>query len=294
MHTRSTYMEPFERHKIGIVGLGLIGGSFAKALSSTNDLYLFDINAHTQQTALESLHAHALTEDTLKDCDLLILASYPAANIDYIHKCAHLLSDNALVIDTAGVKRDICADIFALARTYQWNFIGCHPMAGTQYSGFKHARASMFYASPMVVVTDDDALDATTKQQLLKHLKMFLEPCGFKSFCTATAAFHDQQIAYTSQLAHVVSNAYVKSPQAQAHKGFSAGSYKDLTRVARLNKDMWCELFLANRDNLSHEIGLLIEELAQYKEALDTHDATRLTELLAEGDALKRKAELQS
>lgn len=287
-------MEPSEQHKIGIVGLGLIGGSFAKALNTTNELYIFDINAHTKKQAQEELHAHTLTDKTLPLCDLLILASYPAANIDYIHKHAHLVSDDTLVIDTAGVKRGICADIFELARKHRWHFIGCHPMAGTQYSGFKHARASMFYASPMVVVTDETSLDKKIQQQLLNRLKVLLEPCGFKSFCTASAAFHDQQIAYTSQLAHVVSNAYVKSPQAQAHKGFSAGSYKDLTRVARLNKDMWCELFLENRDNLSHEIALLIDELTKYKNALDAQDATTLTALLAEGDRLKRKAEQQS
>ena len=124
-----------------------------------------------------------------------------------------------------------------------------------------------------------------------KRLKKVPKPCGFGSFTLSTAENHDRMIAYTSQLAHVVSNAYVKSPTAQEHKGFSAGSYKDLTRVARLNAPMWTELFLDNADNLSREVGTIIENLQAYKDAIDAHDAEKLQALLAEGDRLKREAE---
>ncbi len=162
-------------------------------------------------------------------------------------------------------------------------------MAGTQYSGFAHSRANMFHGAPMVVVPPQ--MDDFDRAGVLERLKHLLEPCGFGSFTLSTAAFHDEQIAYTSQLAHVVSNAYVKSPAAQSHKGFSAGSYKDLTRVARLNAPMWRELFLDNADNLSREIGTLIGNLQQYKDAIDARDGQRLEALLAEGDRLKKEAE---
>ena len=147
----------------------------------------------------------------------------------------------------------------------------------------------MFCGAPMVVVPPK--MDDFERLDVLERIKSLLEPCHFGSYTLATPEQHDRQIAFTSQLAHVVSNAYVKSPSAQKHKGFSAGSYKDLTRVARLNPTMWTELFLDNADYLSEEIGIIIANLQQYKDAIDAGDAERLHELLAEGDRLKREAE---
>jgi prephenate dehydrogenase len=166
-------------------------------------------------------------------------------------------------------------------------------MAGTQYSGFAHARANMFHGAPMVVVPPVE-MDDIDRVELLLRLKELLAPLGFGFWQLSTAARHDEMIAYTSQLAHVVSNAYVKSPTAQSHRGFSAGSYKDLTRVARLNADMWSELFLDNADYLGHELDLLIENLQQYRDAIAAGDAERLHDLLAEGDRLKREAEAEA
>ena len=147
----------------------------------------------------------------------------------------------------------------------------------------------MFKGAPMVVVPPQ--MEDLARASVLERLKELLAPCGFGSFTLATAAEHDRVIAYTSQLAHVVSNAYVKSPTARSHKGFSAGSYKDLTRVARLNAPMWTELFLDNADNMSAELGCVIESLQAYKDAIDAGDAARLEALLAEGDRIKREVE---
>lgn len=277
--------------RVGIVGLGLMGGSFAKAAyAAGQEVYGWNRNKETLATALDTALTGELTDDILPTCELLILAGYPQVSINWLQEMARHISPNALVIDTVGVKRVICDECSAIARRYPWTFIGCHPMAGTQYSGFAHARANMFHGAPMVVVPPLD-MGAEEQTATLERLKKLLEPAGFGSYTLSTAEFHDEQIAYTSQLAHVVSNAYVKSPAAQAHKGFSAGSYKDLTRVARLNADMWCELFLDNADNLSHEIGILIDSLSAYKEAIDAHDPQTLTALLAEGDRLKKEAE---
>ena len=155
-------------------------------------------------------------------------------------------------------------------------------MAGTQYSGFKYARSGLFRGAPMVIVPPDfsDIL-------LLSRIKDLLEPAGFGSFSVTTAERHDSLIAFTSQLAHVVSNAYVKSPTAQDHKGFSAGSYRDLTRVAWLNPSMWAELFLDNRDNLLNELDTLIDNLKAYREAIADNDRPGLTKLLDDGRRLK-------
>lgn len=276
--------------RVGIMGLGLIGGSFAKALhTGGTEVYAWNRTTSTLELAMIETVDGELTKETVSSCELIILAGYPQASIDWLRDMADHISPGAIVIDIVGIKRAICDACFPLAEVHEWTFVGCHPMAGTQYSGYAHARANLFRNAPLVVVPP--ALDDFVRLDVLERLKELLAPCGFGSFTLSSADEHDELIAYTSQLAHVVSNAYVKSPAAQKHKGFSAGSYKDLTRVARLNATMWTELFLDNADYLSGEIGCLIENLTQYKEAIDAGDSQRLHELLAEGSRLKREAE---
>ena len=157
-------------------------------------------------------------------------------------------------------------------------------MAGTQYSGIKHARATLFKGAPMVLVPpvfDDMAL--------IEHIRSLLAPAGFGKFSVTTPEAHDERIAFTSQLAHVVSNAYVKSPSAKEHKGFSAGSYKDMTRVAWLNEQMWCELFLENREPLLFELDTIIASLQEYRDAIGKNDADTLRALLRDGRVAKEE-----
>ncbi|MCI2188071.1 MAG: prephenate dehydrogenase [Olsenella sp.] len=280
----------FVPDRVGVVGLGLMGGSFAKALAAAGrEVYGWNrTHSVTEMAEIETIEGE-LTDETIPTCELIILAGYPQVSIDWLEDMAHLISPGAIVIDTVGVKRVICERCGKIAEGQPWTFVGCHPMAGTQYSGFAHARANMFHNAPMVVVPPE--MDDFGRVAILERLKHLLEPCKFGSFTLSTAENHDRMIAYTSQLAHVVSNAYVKSPTAQEHRGFSAGSYKDLTRVARLNAPMWTELFLDNADNLSREVGTIIDNLQAYKDAIDDRDAEKLEALLAEGDRLKREAE---
>ena len=276
--------------RVGIVGLGLMGGSFAKALhAGGREVYACNRTRATLELAMIDTVDGELDESTIPTCELIILAGYPNASIEWLRDAAPLISPGAIVIDIVGVKRVVCESCFELAAQHEWTFVGCHPMAGTQFSGYAHARADMFVGAPMVVVPP--AIDDFARLDVLERLKGLLEPCGFGFYTLATADEHDELIAYTSQLAHVVSNAYVKSPSAQRHTGFSAGSYKDLTRVAQLNATMWTELFLDNAECLSNEIGILIGNLQKYKDAIDQGDAQRLYELLAEGDRLKKEAD---
>ena len=281
----------FVERRVGVIGLGLMGGSFAKAYAAA-DWEIFGWNRTHATTELASIEilSGELTDDLIHTCELIIIAGYPRFSIDWIREKAALVSPGAIVIDAVGVKREICAACEAIAEPLAFTFVGCHPMAGTQFSGFAHSRATMFKGAPMVVVPPESIQDIE-RLELLSRLVDLLAPCQFGSITYATADEHDRMIAFTSQLAHVVSNAYVKSPTAQNHKGFSAGSYRDLTRVARLNAQMWTELFLANGDYLSEEIGTLIDNLSQYKAAIDANDAQELERLLAEGDRLKREAE---
>ncbi|WP_308616637.1 prephenate dehydrogenase/arogenate dehydrogenase family protein, partial [uncultured Enorma sp.] len=184
------------------------------------------------------------------------------------------------------VIRAVCERAFELAREHGFAFVGTHPMAGTEHSGFAHARADLFQGAPMVLVPP--ALEDTERLMLLDRVHTLLLPVGFGTFSVTTPETHDEVIAYTSQLAHVVSNAYVKSPTAREHHGFSAGSYRDLTRVAHLNSRMWAELMVDDAENLSRELTWLIDALAAYRDALDARDQERLRALLAEGDRIKR------
>lgn len=276
--------------RCGVVSLGLMGGSFAKAFAAAGvEVFAWNRTRSTLELAMIETVDGELDEETIPTCELIVLAGYPASTVEWLERYAALVSPGAIVIDTVGVKRVICERCEKICEPYPFTFVGCHPMAGTQYSGFARARATMFKGAPMVVVPPE--MDDLERATVLERLKALLAPCEFGSFTLATADEHDRNIAFTSQLAHVVSNAYVKSPTARDHRGFSAGSYRDLTRVARLNAPMWTELFLDNADHLGRELDIIIESLSAYRDALAAGDAERLEALLAEGDRIKREIE---
>lgn len=273
---------------VGICGLGLIGGSMAKAYKEAgHSVYAFDSDASTLGFAsLSEIIDAELTEESLRDCELILIALYPTAAIAYLKQIAPLVSKNTVVIDLCGTKKSICECGFALAEKYGFAFVGGHPMAGKQYSGIKHSRANLFRNAPMVLVPpvfDDIAF--------LDRIKELLAPAGFGRLSVTTAEEHDRMIAFTSQLAHVVSNAYVKTPTAQNHKGFSAGSYKDLTRVAWLNENMWTELFIENKEPLLFELDYIIKSLTEYKEAIEAEDSEKLRSLLRDGRIAKERVD---
>lgn len=269
---------------VGILGLGLIGGSMARAYAMAgHTVYATQRNREMLSFAMLAGAVHGELDDTtVGKCDLILLAIYPNGCAQWLETHAHLIAPNALVLDLCGIKREICRRCFPLAEQYGFTFIGGHPMAGSQFSGFKHSRADLFLGAPMVLVPPrfDDA-------SLLERASDALAPCQFGSFSVTTAENHDRVIAFTSQIPHLVSNAYIKSPTADAHKGFSAGSYKDMTRVAWLNAPMWAELCLENRDNTLFELDCYIQNLNAYRDALEHQDLARLTELLEEGKQRK-------
>ncbi len=274
---------------IGICGLGLIGGSMAKAYKSFGGVtvYGYDKDAQTQSFALLSGAIDgALDTTTIPLCDLILVALYPEATVRYLEEIAQTVRPETLVMDLCGVKAEICRRGFALAEQHGFTFVGGHPMAGTQYSGFKYTRANLFRGAPLVIVPKEFGNIA-----LLDRVKKLVEPVGFGRISVTTAEDHDRVIAYTSQLAHVVSNAYVKSPTAQEHRGFSAGSYKDLTRVAWLNESMWTELFLDNREPLLSELDAIISSLSEYRDAIADLDRERLRALLKDGRVAKERAD---
>ena len=274
---------------VGIVGLGLIGGSMAKAYKASGKwrVLAFDKDENTLSfSILAGVTDAPLTKENLGECDLVLIALYPFASCQYLSENGGIFNKNAFVIDLCGTKKLVCKAGFEAAEKHGFTFIGGHPMAGTHNSGFKYSRANMFSGAPMVIVPPrfDDI-------GLFEKIKEYLEPCGFGKFSVTTAEQHDKTIAFTSQLAHAVSNAYVKSPTALGHKGFSAGSYKDLTRVAKLNENMWAELFLENRENMLFELDSMINSLTEYRDAINGNDFERLRTLLRDGRIIKEQVD---
>lgn len=273
---------------VGICGLGLIGGSMAKAYKEAGHTVLgADADQNTMgYSLLAGIADGELNNESIDRCDLIFIALYPAAAAEYLGRIAPLINKNTTVIDLCGTKKNICELGFALAEKHGFTFVGGHPMAGTQYSGIKYSKATLFKNAPMVIVPPkyDDI-------QFLDNIKTLLAPAGFGKITVTTAEEHDKMIAFTSQLAHVVSNAYVKSPTAQSHKGFSAGSYKDLTRVAWLNENMWTDLFLENKEPLLFEIDCIISSLSEYRSAIEKGDSEGLRSLLRDGRIAKEKVD---
>ena len=271
--------------KIGIIGLGLIGGSLAMSIRSHTEHIVFgyDIDPEVvlRAKAMEAIHDR-LDMDALPACDVVLVALFPQLCADFIRAHADDFGPRALVIDCAGVKRHVCRQVEPVAAVHEWRYIGGHPMAGREFSGFSAARANLFEDASMILCPAPE-VDIQTRE-LAK--RFFLES-GFRMvrFCTPEA--HDQMIAYTSQLAHVVSGAYVKNPLAASHRGFSAGSFLDMTRVARMNEVMWTELFLENNDLLLPALDDLILRLNQYREALASGDPARIEPVLREGRICK-------
>jgi prephenate dehydrogenase len=273
--------------RVGILGLGLIGGSLARAYALEGHTVLAcekDESILSFAMLAGAVHGK-LDESTIPSCDLILLAIYPGGSASWLEQHAHLVSPTTLVLDCCGIKREICQRCFPLAEKYGFTFVGGHPMAGSQFSGFKYSRGNLFSGQPMVLVPP-----VFDNIQLLHRVKEMLKPCDFGSFSVTTAEEHDKMIAFTSQMPHIVSNAYIKSPTAQNHKGFSAGSYRDLTRVAWLNPQMWAELFMENKENVLQELDFYIQSLTAYRDAIAFDDMPHLISLLEEGK--KRKEEV--
>lgn len=275
-----------DKFTVGVVGLGLMGGSLAKAYTAAGHTVL-GANRSPATVGIAKLQgaiADELTPDRLKECDIIYLCTMPASIVQYLRDNADNFGD-AVVIDCGGVKRNICKEGFAIAKEHGFLFVGGHPMAGSQKGGYKNSRDNLYKGASMIIVppVTDDIL-------LLERIKNLVIPAGFGKVTVTTAENHDRMIAFTSQLAHIVSNAYIKSPASLEHRGFSAGSFKDLTRVAYLDPDMWTELFLENSDNVVNELDIIIKSLSEYRDAVASGDAAGLRELLAEGRRMKEES----
>ena len=270
---------------VGVVGLGLIGGSVAKAIRAYTGctLYGCDTDGATLSRAVaDGTLTGVLTPEGLKDCDLVVVALYPQAAVDYVRRYQDRFRQGGLVMDTGGVKAVICTPLEQVSRENGFHFVGGHPMAGIERSGYENAFPELFQGASLILTPYDH-----TPEGCVEEIWALFQQLGFGRLTRSTPAEHDRIIAYTSQLAHVVSCAYVGSPSAPNFQGFSAGSFQDMTRVARLNEDMWTELFLENRDYLAQEIDSLAQRLAEYGRAVGQGDREALYSLLQQAHQRK-------
>lgn len=274
--------------RIIVVGLGLIGGSFCKALKKYTDHHVIGVDAdpNTLDLAIsmeavdEVIPMHRL--DLLRRGDLVIVAVPPKEIVKFILENKDNFQKGAVVTDVCGVKEYIVNSVSEPLREVGVEFIGAHPMAGTEYSGFTFAKENMFVnASYLVTPT------AKTDREKLDKLKQLAYRIGFKKVVETTPENHDQSIAYTSQLAHVVSNSYIRSTTLPKENGFSAGSFLDMTRVARLDENIWCDLFLLNRENLMAEVDQLLDHIGELRALLEAEDREGIRLLLKKGHELK-------
>lgn len=271
--------------KIGIIGLGLMGASFAKTLKKIGDYKIYGLDISSQvmlKAEMLGIMDEPLTTSNANQLDMLIISLYPRGFSEIAEKFVPLLKDGAIITDFCGIKRDIIVKMKELSIKYpNVTFIGGHPMAGREFSGIDRSVSTLFEKASMILCNVNADIFCLDK---VKHFYLSL---GFSEVVITSPEFHDKAIAYTSQLCHIVSNAFIKNEIASEHFGYSAGSYKDLTRVAKLNPEMWTELMIDNSDNLTKELTELINNLALYKEALDSKDENKLKKLLSDGNERK-------
>lgn len=275
---------------IAVVGLGLIGGSLCKAIRAhtLHTCLGLDTNPQTIRQALHEQAIHrAVSADELHEADLTIVALHPKQTIAFLTEHAQAFRPGSLVMDVCGVKRAIVDAVTQPLVNAGVTFLGAHPMAGREFSGFSHAQAELFQNASLILTPDDSISEET-----LQPIRLLAQDLGFSRIVRTTPDEHDRVIAFTSQLAHVVSSAYIKSPSQQKQRGFSAGSYQDMTRVAYLNEDMWTDLFLMNRGPLIFELDNIIARLTEYRDALLDDDQPRLHDLLRDGRIQKEKSML--
>lgn len=273
---------------IAVVGLGLIGGSFCKTLKKHTFHRIMGID-HDPETIRKALECGAIDEEIsperLSEANLVIICLYPEAIVQFVEQNAGFFKKGGIVTDSCGVKEYVVSKCTPILDKEGVIFVGTHPMAGREFSGFDYATDDLFEGASYIITPSED-----TPQIAVDLLQTLAGSLGFGKAVVSTPKRHDEIIAYTSQLAHVVSNAYVKSPTMLNFDGFSAGSFQDLTRVAKLNEYMWSELFMCNREALLTEINCILDRVTEYRDAIRNNDLERLIEILRDGRELKEES----
>ena len=269
-----------------VCGMGIIGGSIAKALKAFTPHRVLGMNRSPQPLekalACGAIDA-AVDEVSLSQVDLVFLCAYPAACVKLARVLGPHLKKGCIVCDACGIKTAICEEMVSLSHEFGFIFVGGHPMAGKERNGFDVSDAHLFRGAIYILVP------CGAPQEAVNTVRQLAFSMGFGSVTLATPTHHDRMIAYTSQLPHVLACAYVLSPSCEQHVGFSAGSYHDVSRVARINEVMWAELFLENREPLLAELDLLLDNLKDFRDAIHREDGDTLRRIMKQSRLTKEK-----
>ncbi|HHU23014.1 MAG TPA: prephenate dehydrogenase [Clostridiales bacterium] len=263
---------------IGIVGLGLIGGSLAKALKAYTDTVVWggDISQNVISAALDlGVIDGRLSQNCLSKCDMVVVTLYPAETVEYVKKHARLFKKGAIVMDCCGVKSFVCSALKSVAENAQFIFIGAHPMAGAARGGFENSFPELFLNASLILTPYEN-----TPRKAVKTVWKLALKLGFGRLQIVTPERHDEIVSYTSHLCHLLSCAYISSPLAPEYEGFTAGSFRDMTRIARINETMWSELLIENREHLCREADEFILRLRELMELVRSQDRRGLCRLL--------------
>lgn len=272
--------------QIAIIGLGLIGGSIAKALkqNTAHTVIGFD---RDESTLLDALSCGAIdrmgSTDALKKADVIYVCLYPADVVKFVEENAERFKPGCIVTDVCGIKGEVCGALETIAARHTFHYVGGHPMAGKERSGFEASEAGLFYNASYILVPGG------APQEAADTLAVLAESMGFGMIQYCTRQKHDRMIAYTSQVPHVLACAYVMSPRCDEHRGFSAGSYRDVSRVAKINAELWADLFLSNKKELTDELGELQDNIDRLKLAVADGDREKLVRLLSTAREKKEK-----
>lgn len=270
--------------RILVVGLGLIGGSLCKAMKKYTSHFVVgcDLNHDIEFSALRDVAIDMEFDGNYSGFDLVIVSLFPEAAEKYICENIGKFDKGTLITDVCGIKGDFSLRMKNMAEENGLRYLGMHPMAGKEFGGYHNSSADLFLNANFIITPfEDSAFEDFDK------LSALAKEIGAGKIVNTSPENHDKMIAYTSQLAHIVSSAYVKSPQLDLECGFSGGSFQDMTRIATMNEKMWTDLFMQNKEHLSYELELLIENLKKYSEALKNSDSDEMLRLIAEGRKLK-------
>lgn len=275
------------KKKIIIVGLGLIGGSIAKALKLNTEHVLLGMDSH-EESLLDACSCGAIDGKAgprdLSDADMVYLCVYPEGALEFAEKFGPRLKENCVLTDTCGIKGEICAGMERLKGTGSYVFVAGHPMAGKELSGFGASDPGIFAGASYLIAP------CGAPAWAVGEVASLAEQMGFGQVVMTTPEQHDRVIAFTSQLPHVLACSYVMSPRCLEHKGFSAGSYRDVSRVANINDALWSRLFLDNRRELLEELDELAKNLGAFRSAIAAQDEEELRKLLRTAADIKRTA----
>lgn len=272
--------------KVLICGLGLIGASLAKTLkkNTTHTVLGWNRTPSVTEKALRDgvIDRTGDIDELMSDADITFVNFYPDAIVPFILEHKNSFKKDSIVTDSCGIKTKICKELEH--EKLNFYYVGAHPMAGREVGGYDNSQDTLFDKASFIVTPYEN-----TPRNKVDALVGLAQDMKFARTVVTTPEHHDEMIAFTSQIAHVLACSYVLSPLSPMHPGYSAGSYRDVSRVARINAEMWSDLFIDNKDALVREVDDLVSNLMKFKYNIINEDRQALCDLMNKANSIKEE-----